>query len=61
MSIPISIGFPRTLEEAGEKRVFLPKFIRWLAETGIEICLEEGYGEKLGLSLDNYQVEGEKI
>lgn len=61
MSIPISIGFPRMLEEAGEKRVFLPKFIRWLAETGIEICLEEGYGEKLGLSLDNYQVEGEKI
>ncbi len=56
MSIPRSIGFPCMLEEAGEKRVFLPEFIHWLAKRGIEIHLEKGYGEKLGFSFKDYQL-----
>ncbi len=61
MSIPTSIGFPRMLEEDGERRVFLPKFIRWLAKTGVEICLEKGYGEKLGLDITDYRLDKTKI
>ncbi|MBT3336391.1 MAG: alanine dehydrogenase [Anaerolineae bacterium] len=61
MSIPKTIGFPSMREEAGEKRVFLPEFIRWLADFGVEIYLEEGYGVPLGYSLEDYQAEGKAI
>jgi alanine dehydrogenase len=61
MDIPKSIGFPRMYEEDGEKRVFLPKFIQWLADLGMDICLEKDYGLPLGLSLADYQVEGKAI
>ena len=58
MSIPQCVGFPAMLEEAGEKRVFLPRFVHWLAEQGMSISLEKGYGEKLGLSFSDYQFIG---
>ena len=61
MSIPKSIGFPCMQEEPGEKRAFLPKFVRWLAEKNVDIVLEEGYGDKLGLSLLDYQQSGLNI
>ena len=61
MSVPRSIGFACILEEAGEKRVFLPKFIQWLAEMNLEICLEKGYGDKLGLHLQDFQVDGRRV
>jgi alanine dehydrogenase len=48
------IGFPRMIQEAGEKRVFLPEFIEKLAELGYELYVEEGYGSRLGFSKDSY-------
>jgi alanine dehydrogenase len=48
------IGFPRMIQEAGEKRVFLPEFIEKLTDLGYEVCVEEGYGSRLGFSKDIY-------
>ncbi len=61
MDIPKTVGFPCMREENGEKRVFLPRFIHWLARMGVEIHLEKGYGKQLGLSLKDYQREGKTI
>ena len=61
MGIPRSIGFPSILEENGERRVFLPKFIHWLVEMGCKVYLEKGYGEKSGLKFSDYQLDGKKI
>ena len=61
MSVPTSVGFPCMLEEEGEKRVFLPKFIQWLAGIGMDVYLEKGYGKKLGLILQDYQLSYESI
>jgi alanine dehydrogenase len=55
MSIPKSIGFPRMQQEAGEKRVFLPEFIQYLAEFDVQVCIEEGYGARSGFSLEDYK------
>jgi alanine dehydrogenase len=48
------IGFPRMVQETGERRVFLPEFIEKLVELGYEICIEEGYGSRSGFSKGNY-------
>ena len=50
-----SIGFPRMKKEPGEKRVFLPEFIDFLANQGARIYLEEGYGSRSGFTLDDYK------
>ena len=55
MSTRVTIGFPRMLEEAGEKRVFLPKFIHFLAHQGGCIFIEEGYGSRSSFTFDDYQ------
>lgn len=54
MSQRTTIGFPRMKTEAGEKRVFLPDFIQYLAQQGSQIYLEEGYGSRSGYTLDDY-------
>ncbi len=48
------IGFPRMVQELGEKRVFLPEFIEKLTELGYEVYVEEGYGSRSGFSKDTY-------
>lgn len=48
MAPPKSVGFPRMLQEAGEKRVFMPDFIQMLAELGFRVVIEEGYGSRSG-------------
>ncbi|MCD6576935.1 MAG: hypothetical protein J7K66_02850 [Anaerolineaceae bacterium] len=55
MSDKISIGFPIMREEPGEKRVFLPDFIRKLTEIGFEVFIEEGYGNSLDFYFDDYK------
>ncbi|MBN2083748.1 MAG: hypothetical protein JW748_00890 [Anaerolineales bacterium] len=55
MDTPKSIGFPRMMKEPGEKRVFLPEFIQFLAQQGLTVCLEEGYGSRSGFSFDDYR------
>jgi alanine dehydrogenase len=42
-------------EEAGEKRVFLPDFIQRIAELGVRVVIEEGYGSRSGFSLPDYR------
>lgn len=41
-------------KEDGEKRDFLPPFFADLAEVDVNVYLEEGYGEKLGYSKNDY-------
>lgn len=55
MSIPKSIGFPRMQNEAGEKRVFLPEFVQHIAELGIQVYIEDGYGARSGLMYPDYK------
>lgn len=61
MPKPRTIGFPRMRVEGGEKRVFLPVFTQYLAGLGLKVYLEEGYGSRLGYSLDDYQRGNEQI
>ncbi len=49
------IGFPRMKQEAGEKRIFLPEFINQMIQLGFVICVEEGYGSRLGFSEEFYK------
>jgi alanine dehydrogenase len=52
---PRTIGFPRMMKEAGEKRVFLPEFIQSLTGKGLTVYLEEGYGSRSGFTFDDYR------
>jgi alanine dehydrogenase len=45
----ISIGLPLMHLEQGEKRSFLPNFVRHLEKNGAELFLEYGYGNLMGL------------
>lgn len=51
----ISVGFPIMREEPAEKRAFLPAFTRKLTEIGFEVFLEEGYGNSLEITFDEYK------
>ena len=55
MTPPKTIGFPRMRNEAGEKRVFLPEFIQYLANLGMQVFIEEGYGARSGYSHEDYK------
>jgi alanine dehydrogenase len=55
MNLPKTIGFPRMRQEAGEKRVFLPEFIKFITGLGIRVYIEEGYGSRLGYSFEDYK------
>jgi len=49
-----SVGLPRMHKEKGEKRDFLPEFLKKLDKYSVEILLEEGYGSKMEISPDKY-------
>lgn len=55
MSTLKSIGFPRMMNEVGEKRVFLPEFIQYIASLGVRVYVEEGYGSRSGFTIDDYR------
>jgi alanine dehydrogenase len=55
MNPPKTIGFPRMRNEVGEKRVFLPEFIQYLANHGMEVYIEEGYGARSGYTYEDYK------
>jgi alanine dehydrogenase len=61
MSSPLTIGFPRMMKEHGEKRVFLPEFIQRLADLGLTVFIEEGYGSRSGLTFFDYQQANEVV
>jgi len=54
----LSIGLARMHAEYGERRDFLPSFVRWLEKAGYRVVLEYGYGSGMGFSPDDYQPEG---
>ena len=41
-------------KEQGERRVFLPEFLRFLAERGCEVFMEEGYWSDGAFSLEDF-------
>jgi len=55
MTLPKSIGFPRMMQEPGEKRVFLPDFIQFIANLGVKVYIEEGYGSRSGFTFEDYK------
>lgn len=55
MNPPKTIGFPRMRNEVGEKRVFLPEFIQYLANQGMKVYIEEGYGARSGYTYEDYK------
>jgi alanine dehydrogenase len=61
MTRPKTIGFPRMMKEAGEKRVFLPEFIQFLTDLGAQVFVEEGYGARSGFSFADYQQANPKV
>lgn len=54
MRLTKSIGFPKMHKEENEKRDFLPTFFNSLKDYEVDIFLEEGYGERLGYTSDDY-------
>jgi len=56
-----SIGFPRMELEAGEKRVFLPDFIQKMANFGLKVVIEEGYGSRSGFDAAEYRQGNKKV
>ncbi len=61
MTPPKSIGFPRMEMEAGEKRVFLPNFVQRMADFGLHVVIEEGYGSSLGFDKADYRKGNPRI
>ncbi len=55
------IGFPRMHKEESEKRDFLPGLFEELAEYDINLLLEEGYGEGLGYTREDYLSKNHRI
>jgi alanine dehydrogenase len=56
MKVPRTLGLPRMRNEAGEKRVFLPEFVQFVASLGVNVFIEEGYGSNSGFDFDNYKL-----
>ncbi len=56
-----TIGFPRMMKEAGEKRVFLPEFIQSLADQGAFVYIEEVYGARSGFKFGDYRRGSERV
>jgi alanine dehydrogenase len=61
MPVPRTIGFPRMRKEAGELRVFLPEFVQSLAQRGLAVYVEEGYGSRSGFAFDDYRQANEAV
>ena len=61
MTTPRSIGFPRMMKEPAERRVFLPEFIQHLAQQGLPVSVEEGYGSRSGFTFDDYRQGNEQV
>ncbi len=50
-----TLGFPRMIHERGEKRDFIPSLFKYLQKyNGIEIFLENTYGEGVGYTHEDY-------
>src|SRR3989304_8694012 len=51
----LCFGLPRIHKEAGERRDFLPRLVRFLDRAGADgIVVEEGYGSGMGIDVQEY-------
>jgi len=50
-----TLGLPRMRNEAGERRVFLPDFVQFIASLGVNVYIEEGYGSRSGYTFEHYK------
>jgi alanine dehydrogenase len=57
----LSFGFPRMLQEAGERRDFLPPLVASLAAMGCDVVAERGIGSGMGLDDRDYLTAGARI
>ena len=48
-------------KEPGERRVFLPDFVRSVSLFGAEVLLENGYGDELGIPRGEYESAGPRV
>ena len=51
-----TIGMPRMQVEFGERRDFLPNFIKRISRYGAKVFLEFGYGSEMGFTDDDYRI-----
>ena len=56
-----TFGFPRMYNEPGERRAFLPALIGTLAETGVDVCVEAGSGDGMGISDEAYLATSPRV
>lgn len=49
-----TVGFPRMHREAGERRDFLPDFVKKIADAGVDVAVESGIGSGMGRSDADY-------
>ncbi|WP_366922040.1 hypothetical protein MFMK1_002469 [Metallumcola ferriviriculae] len=61
MTVVKSIGLPVMNREAGERRAFLPSLAAFLSKYDVDVYLENGYGEKLGFSKEDYLSENKRV
>lgn len=51
---PLTLGLPRMHKEAGERRDFLPPFVRAMVSLGLDVFVESGIGSGMGRTNDDY-------
>jgi len=56
-----SIGLPSINNAKGDKRAFLPSFIKKLKNYDVDVFLEKGYGAGMGFSESDYIVDNERV
>ena len=57
----LTLGLPRMLCEPGEKRDFLPSFVREVAALGVPVSVESGLGSGMGISDADYTAIGPEV
>ncbi len=57
----VTLGLPRMLCEPGEKRDFLPSFVREVAAFGVHVSVESGLGSGMGISDADYTAIGPSV
>lgn len=61
MTEKITIGMARMHAEFGERRDFLPSFVRHLVRRDARVVLEHGYGAGMGLTEEDYRTAAPEI
>lgn len=57
----MTVGFPRMKQEPGERRDFLPDFVRRIAEAGHDVLVERGIGSGMQLTDADYTAVSPRV